>query len=631
LDKTTTPPTPGPDLPPAGTSPPPVATPVPVPVPVPEPLPNPSLPAVPRHYDWIRLANLAYYGTPIDSFTQSLLAHSVDLVIPNVSFLGTVAKTAPTTPQLIYTNVSNIYLDLLSDWLSYADKHGLNRESAFYHVTAATPLAGLSASAVPVNLFWGVYKTASGKVTDLTSDARIATEKPFALPTAGGTLSIGNLEKFREINLTLQSAAGAGYAGVWEYASAVDSAGWPTAWTTLKTIADTTAGGRTSGRVTFDPPKDWKPATVGGSVPLYFVRFRATGSGTPPVGLTVLGRDYTNFRNQSGTIPAFDNRADVDHDGYLNDAEYAKRRPGFDARFVYESRLTYPNYGPQRYATNVSDPGFRAWAADYQVRAAAANPLAAGFFVDNSIGRLAVDPSRVAESLVNYTADYGSLLGRVDAALGSKWLLANTSGAGTSAEPIARAGVSTLEEFALRPATANFVQFEDLAATLAYRRQLSGGKAYEVLDSLPGANPTDPRTLSTTLAMYYLLADPNLSMLMLNGGNEPNTDWRRHWTDAITYDVGKPLSAFTLAATGVDPANTTLQYKVYQRQYQNALVLYKPLSYTRGVTGTTADNTATTINLGGVYRVVNADGSLGPPVTSVRLRNGEGMVLSKVR
>jgi hypothetical protein len=635
LDKASAPPPPpGPDLPPAGTSPPPAPVPpppVPLPTPAPEPAPNPSLPAVPRHYDWIRLANLAYYGTPIDSFAQSLLAHSIDLVVPNVALLGQVARSAPATPQLVYTNVSNIYLDLLTDWLNYADEHGLNRERAFYHVTAATPFSGLSASAVPVDLFWGVYKTAGGIVTDLTSDARTSAEKAFVLPTAGGTLAIGNLEKFREINLSLQTAAGAGYAGVWEYASAVDSAGRSTAWTALRTITDTTAGGRASGRVTFDPPRDWKPATVGGSVPLYFVRFRATGSGTPPTALTVLGRDYTRFRNQAGTIPAFDSRADLDRDGYLTDAEYAARRPGFDARFVYESRLTYPNYGPQRYATNVSDPWFRAWAADVHARVAAANPLAAGFFVDNSIGRLAADPATVAESLVNYTADYGSLLGRVDAALGGKWLLANTAGAGTSAEPIARAGVSTLEEFALRPTTANHVQFEDLAAMLAYRRQLSGGKAYEVLDSLPGANSTDPRTQTTTLAMYYLLADPTLSMLMLNGGNEPNTDWRRHWTDAITYNVGKPLSAFSLAATGADPGNPTLQYKVYQRPYQNALILYKPLSYTRGVSGTTADNTYTTVNLGAAYRPVNADGSLGAPVTSVRLRNGEGVVLAKVR
>jgi hypothetical protein len=46
-------------------------------------------------------------------------------------------------------------------------------------------------------------------------------------------------------------------------------------------------------------------------------------------------------------------------------------------------------------------------------------------------------------------------------------------------------------------------------------------------------------------------------------------------------------------------------------------------------TGTTADATATTVALGGRYRQVNADGTLGPVVTSVTLRNGEGAVLVK--
>ena len=69
---------------------------------------------------------------------------------------------------------------------------------------------------------------------------------------------------------------------------------------------------------------------------------------------------------------------------------------------------------------------------------------------------------------------------------------------------------------------------------------------------------------------------------------------------------------------------------MFSRSYVNALVLYKPLSYksgTGGGTGTTADTTATVHALGGNYRVLAADGTLGPVVTSVSLRNGEGAVL----
>src|SRR5207248_7957325 len=134
--------------------------------------------------------------------------------------------------------------------------------------------------------------------------------------------------------------------------------------------------------------------------------------GIPPVLSSLLGRDYTNSRGgTSGTIPAFDTLADKDGDGYLNDAEYGTRRAGFDARFVYESRLFYPNYGPNRFATNVTNAAFRAWAVDYLARLAAAQPKADGFFVDNSVGKLAVDPNGLPESAATYAADYAPLLG----------------------------------------------------------------------------------------------------------------------------------------------------------------------------------------------------------------------------
>lgn len=616
--------------PPDGSTPPPAVPPTTTPPPPPTTTPgNPALPAVPRNLSWIRLANLAYYGTPLGSYEKALIRDAVDLVIPNLSYLDDIAAVSPTTPQFVYTNVSNIYLGMYTDWLEYADRNRMSREAAFYHATRPIGYAGMSASAVPVNRFWGAYRGRDGNWADLTSAARGASSS-LAFGAAGESLVVGYTEKFREINVSLRSAAGGSWAAQAEYVTAVDSLGRPTAWARLPLNADGTGGLRRSGAITFDPPKNWVAASVNGSARLFYVRFRTTAGGTAPVALTILGRDYTNSRGgNSGTIPAFDRTADRDGDGYLNDAEYARRRHGYDARFVYESRLFYPNYGPYRFATNVSNPAFRAWAVDYHVRLSRTTPLASGFFVDNSIGRLAVDPATVAEGLGSYSNDYGSLLGAIDRGLGTKWLIANTAGGGNTAEPIIRNGVTYLEEFALRPLSANHVQFEDLAATLAYRRQLSGGRAYEILDSLPtnGVNATDPRLQVTTLAMYYMLADPNLSFLMMNGGNEPSSGWDRHWTNAIKFNVGKPTGTRSVFGTGLDPANRNLEFKVYARQYQNALVLYKPVSYTRGVSGTIADNTATTHALGGVYREVRADGTLGPAVSKITLRNGEGKIL----
>jgi hypothetical protein len=626
-------PTPLPPPPDGSTNPPPLPPPGPTPSPTPSPRPAPGLPDVPRNLSWIRLANLAYYGTPLGSTEIGLLRDKIDLVIPNVQYLDDIAKVSPNTPQLVYTNVSNMYLGMYTDWLAYADKLGVSREAAFYHATRPIASSGASASSVPVNQFWGVYRGTDGSWTNLTGQAKSASAAPFSFPASGQSLAAGYTEKFREINVSLVSAAAGSWAATLEYVSAVDAQGRPTRWSTLHLNADQTAGLRHSGRITFDPPKDWVAASVDGSARLFYVRFRTTSGGTAPVALTILGRDYTNSKGRnSGTIPAFDDSADKDHDGYLNDAEYAKRRPGFDARFVYETRVFYPQYGPNRFATNVSNPAFRNWVVNYHLRLAKATPQAAGFFVDNSVGKVAIDPSTIAESMAGYSADYGSLLGSMNGALAPKWLIANTAGGGPSAEPVIKAGVSYLEEFALRPLSANYVQFEDLAATIASRRQLSGGKSYEILDSLPtqGVDATNPRMMMSTLAMYYLLADPNLSFLMINGGNEPASSWSRHFTPAINYNVGKPLGNWGVFATGQDPTNSGLDFKVYSRQYQNALVLYKPVSYTRGASGKITDDTATTMALGGVYRELRPDGTLGATETRVSLRNGEGKILVRV-
>jgi hypothetical protein len=132
-----------------------------------------------------------------------------------------------------------------------------------------------------------------------------------------------------------------------------------------------------------------------------------------------------------------------------------------------------------------------------------------------------------------------------------------------------------------------------------------------------------------TLAEYYLLADPVSTFLDLYGGSEPATSWERHWVAAAAFDVGQPQGSWSVFATGTDPSNSALTYNVYQRSYGNALVLYKPRSYAQGVSGSLADASATTHALGGNYRVLYADGTLGAVVTSVTLRNGEGVILVK--
>src|SRR5262249_7618762 len=144
-------------------------------------------PTIPRHYSHIRVAMLAYSGTPMTSTEQSLLQNSVDLVIPDAQYQSQIQAIAPATPQLLYTNLSNTYWGLLTDWLHYADTHGLSRENAFYHVTQATPFTGGSPSSQPVNWLWDVRRDS----TNLTYAAHDTVNADIAFGAAGQSLYLG--------------------------------------------------------------------------------------------------------------------------------------------------------------------------------------------------------------------------------------------------------------------------------------------------------------------------------------------------------------------------------------------------------------------------------------------------------
>jgi hypothetical protein len=239
----------------------------------------------------------------------------------------------------------------------------------------------------------------------------------------------------------------------------------------------------------------------------------------------------------------------------------------------------------------------------------------------------------VREPTDTFSNDYGELLKEISLAIAPRWVMANTSGGQGDADGVVRGIAGYYEEFAIRPLAHNYQQFEDLAAQVDHRDGLRRPSPFAILDSLPtGGSPTDPRTQVATLAYYYLLADPVTTFLNFYGGFEPATSWSRHWSPAAAYNVGQPRGDWSLFATAADPSNRALTYRVYQRQYSGALVLYKPLSYSRALSrsGTLANATATTHRLTGTYRPLRADGTLGAPTTTVTLRNGEGAILIKV-
>jgi hypothetical protein len=589
------------------------------------PLPQPS---IPQNSSGLNLAELAYNGgsSQLSASDLALLQNVVDLVVSDPIYASQISAVSPNTPQLLYTNVSSLYRDSLLAWDNYADALGISREEAFYHVSQATPYTDKGGSTQPVNWFWGVYAGGS-TLNNVTSQAHSGGGIPFG--GLGQSVYIGYPEQFWEINLALASGAKGGWSGVLEYPTAVDSSGNPTAWAPLTTLSNTTAGFTQSGQITFNPPSNWVTASIDGSPRMYYVRILTTASGTAPVANTILGDDYTDSKGtNSGVIPAYDWALDPSG-GYLDPQQYAiAAAAGYTARFGYQSRLF--SYGPMRFATNPGDAAFRAWAANFAVQNLDNNPWASGLFMDNSNGNAPAKADSVVEPLSTYSTDYATLLYEVGRAIAPKWILANTSGGGSNANPTVQMVQGYFEEFGIRALAQNYVQFENLAATVATRSTLASPAGYAVLDSSPqGGAPTDPRTELATLAYYYLLAKPSTTFLDYDGGYDPSGPWSQHWFPAMSVTIGQPTGSWSLFASGADPANPALTYQVYQRSFTNALVLYKPLSYGNGVTGTTADNTATTFSLGGLYYPVQADGTLGAPITSITLRNGEGAILIK--
>jgi hypothetical protein len=603
------------------------------PPPPPPPTPTPPAPTIRQKYPWIRVAELAYSARQLDSFGRQLLAKSVDLAITDFAGLvPQVTAASPTTTQLLYTNLSTLYLDLLADWQSYAAAHGYNPEGAFYHVTQATPYAGWSPSSRPVNWFWNVYRSGSAPAYyTAAAPGRTAGLYTKFGAAAGDALYVGYPMPFRQISLSLVSLPSSRWATAIEYPTAVDVYGNPTAWARLPRLADGTNGVKTgSGTIWFNPPSNWKPVRIKGSAPMYYVRFRTTSSGTPPVARSILGADYTGAGGKgTGVIPAFDTSADLNHDGYLNNAEFARRKPGMNARFLYQSRALYAHYGEMRFATNPSDPAFRAWAANYLQRLMRGQPSPVGVLIDNSLGTAQLLVGKgLRESTATYQQNYASLLHALTYVVSPRPLMANTSNGA-----VIRGITGAYEEFSFRALAGTWQGFEGVAHRVAAQLALRTPSPYLVLDSLPtGGSPTDPRTQMATLAYYYLIASPTRTFINFFGGAETSTSWTRHWVPAVTYNVGRPLGSWSLRASGADPESPSKTYRVYQRAYSNALVLYKPLSVNpiTGARGTLDGATGTTLTLNRTYRLLRADGTLGAAVTKVTLRNGEGAILIKV-
>ncbi|MFO0729428.1 MAG: hypothetical protein U0231_19150 [Nitrospiraceae bacterium] len=132
------------------------------------------------------------------------------------------------------------------------------------------------------------------------------------------------------------------------------------------------------------------------------------------------------------------------------------------------------------------------------------------------------------------------------------------------------------------------------------------------------------------LASYYQFKEPTGSagLVYFNPGfcsdETPSTNqWindQGEWLPAYQVDVGKPIGSTLVYQQGT----AGCAYQIFGRTYSKALVLVRPQD---SATCTDfGDATAATVSLASPAQILLEDGTLSPPVTTVRIRNAEAVI-----
>jgi hypothetical protein len=167
--------------------------------------------------------------------------------------------------------------------------------------------------------------------------------------------------------------------------------------------------------------------------------------------------------------------------------------------------------------------------------------------------------------------------------------------------------------------------------------QLGGRRILGARDTSNGTGGT-LRGKMFTLGLYYLVQNKHTyyEYKSVHHSDAHVATWA--YNPAVDYNIGQAMTIpaeavdfdgktntteHWLYASGQDPYAPGLTYRVFARRYTNALVLVKMLPL-----GSVDDNRSiTTHQLTQSYRPLNADGTLGAPITVASIRNNEALIL----
>lgn len=174
---------------------------------------------------------------------------------------------------------------------------------------------------------------------------------------------------------------------------------------------------------------------------------------------------------------------------------------------------------------------------------------------------------------------------------------------------------------------------------IIYQTRAGGRRVLGAQDLAGGLSGTD-RGKMLTLALYYLVHNSHTYYMYESTNQHSQAEDISTWNynPAVDFDIGQPdqipngttdfegkanTKEHFLFKSGADPIDNTLTYHVWARRFTNALVLVKLMP----VGSNTGSLSATTVDLGGSYMLLNVDGTVGAPVTQTTIRNNEALIL----
>ncbi|HEX6537164.1 MAG TPA: Ig-like domain-containing protein [Gemmatimonadaceae bacterium] len=322
------------------------------------------------------------------------------------------------------------------------------------------------------------------------------------------------------------------------------------------------------------------------------------------------------------------------HPGYTLETAFLHSGAARDSA----SRLVVTIWDSKRWVINPSDPGAQAYEVDRYRRIAQNED---GVFIDESASGDILGRVKTAVELPTvdpFESGYTALLGAIKQALGSRYVMINLGEYHTAfdrADAIAAGGAHLekinnpmFSEMHLRWQWIDDLQGNGVTIDMAPVYSTDYINAHPTLLPAGGLYATSAQRLKMwELASYYMVVRTRPDGLNLALETGWTTPYSPRWLKAQEADIGHPTGARTVLSRGTDPVGQS--YTIYTRDFDRALVVVR----TQQGWGTQSylDATAVTVQLpaGEQWLPLLADGTLGEPVTSVRLRNVEAVILIK--